>query len=91
MHVEMIGDSRSGTAPQVGADIDAVGLIRVLDRPSGQADAVPKFGVLVIAELVELLHPTVGQDHDVARRVRVSVENREDPLPSPDDQGLLVR
>ena len=91
VHVHVPGDAGAGRAPEVQADVDAVGRVGGLERAHGVLRHRHDRRGLVGLEVLELGLVAQRSDHQMARRVRIRVHDREDELVARDDERLVVR
>ena len=91
--MEMAGYTRTAGPAEVGAEVGALGLVGLLDRPHAGNGSFPDVARLVRREILELGDVAGRHHHQVAARVGVGVEQSHG-MPrgvAPDHVGLLVR
>ena len=90
MEMQMTGNTSSRTFPHIEAYIETIGLVDLLQNllaPTGQGHHFSQFGTCCIGECG---HMPVGNDHQVACRVRESIQNEESVLLAKKDEALPI-
>ena len=86
----MTGNASARTFSHIEAHIEAIGLVDLLQNllaPTGQGHHLAQFRTCCVGECG---HMPVGNDHQVACRVRVSIQNQEGVLLAKKDETLPI-
>jgi len=90
VQVPMVGDADAGDAPDVPAEIEAVGCVDGAQRVEPLRAEPVDLERLVVVELTEVRPMAVGRDEEVPGGVRELVEHDERTLAAVNDELLLV-
>ncbi len=88
--MQMIGDSRAGRAAQIHAQIEAVGMISVIERRLHALRKQHHFRRSFPFEAGKIRGMRVGNDHDVARSIGIAIQNDEIFHAAKDDEPFFI-
>lgn len=90
VHMKVGGQSGPGTGSYIDADVQTLGTERFPEGAGHQVDGFPKIGRLVGRKFKELGDRAVREDHEMARIVGKSVEDRKTGLAPVEDKIIFV-
>ena len=90
MHVHMLPDPRAGRFPEVEPHINPLGTAELAQRTTGKLNQRHHFRAFFGVKFGDVRHMPQGNNHQMPRRVRVTVEHHEQPAAAPDDKAPAI-